>query len=62
VNVANDQPTYWVVGSGDYDHDCSDVFLDYGIMAVGPGHLGDFNKNEKTYDKSKKLKKTTKLK
>jgi len=48
------EPRYWVVASGDSNHDYSDIFLDFGIMAIGPGHLGNFKKNKKKYEKDLK--------
>ena len=52
LNGRNDtkyKPNYWIVSSGDGKHRYSDIFLKYGIMAIGPGSYGDYSKNKKKY-------------
>lgn len=40
---------YWTVASGDALRDYSEVFLDFGVMLVGPGHLGSYFENREAY-------------
>jgi hypothetical protein len=47
--------TVWQIASGDGNHDYSKVFLDYGVMLVGPGEPGPFHDNREVYQNSEWL-------
>ncbi len=40
---------YWQVAAGDDKGDYSKIFLNFGVMLVGPGEPGDYVKNEHKY-------------
>ena len=41
---------YWQVAAGDGERDYSKVFLDYGVMLIGPGDHGEYFENKDYYD------------
>jgi hypothetical protein len=46
----------WQVSAADGERDCSEVFLKYGVMLIGPGgEFGDYRKNEDAYNKNSKM-------
>jgi len=40
---------YWQVAAGDGRRDYSEVFLNYGVIRIGPGDPGDYFKNKDYY-------------
>lgn len=42
--------TIWQVAAGDGDHDYADVFLQFGVILVGPGSQGDYFSNQDVYE------------
>ena len=47
--MGNGGRQYWTVAAGDSDRDYSQVFLDFGVMLVGPGDSGKYFENEHAY-------------
>lgn len=41
--------TYWQVAAGEGTRDFADVFLQYGILLMGSGHLGSFREHPERY-------------
>ena len=46
---------YWQVGAGYGARDCSQIFLDYGVMLIGPGYTGKYDKNKDFFRKNKNV-------
>lgn len=48
VYLENSNKEYWWIGAGDHERDYSQVFLDFGIILVGPDY-GNYYTNKKAY-------------
>ena len=46
----DEEMNYWQVAAGDGERDYSGVFLDYGVMLIGPGDHGEYFENKDYYD------------
>ena len=44
---------YWQVAAGEGTRDFSDVFLQYGVILMGSGHLGSFSEHPENYEGKK---------
>ena len=52
---------YWQVAAGEGTRDYSDVFLRYGVILMGSGHLGSFSEHPENYEGKKDWRKIVTL-
>jgi hypothetical protein len=47
--MSSNSKQYWTVAAGDSYRDYSQVFLDFGVMLIGPGDSGKYFENKRAY-------------